>query len=91
MTVPSGAFIRLRLVGEVVVVVAPPMPWPGWRYMSDKELFAIAAYLKRGVKPVSNKIPESEGPPDFRASTYTVKEIGPYPPPAFPAASERVP
>lgn len=71
--------------------LAPPMPWPGWRYMSDKELFAIAAYLKRAVKPVSNKVAESEGPPDFWASAYTEKAIGSYPPPAFPAANERVP
>jgi hypothetical protein len=71
--------------------IAPPMPWPGWRYMSDKELYAIAAYLKRAVKPVVNKVPESDGPPDFWASAYTVALIGPYPPPAFPAASERAP
>ena len=71
--------------------LAPPMPWPAWRYMSDKELTAIAAYLKRAVKPVSNKVVESEGPPDFWASAYTVDQIGPYPPPAFPAANEQVP
>ena len=71
--------------------LAPPMPWPGWRHMSDKELYAIAAYLKRAVKPAVNKVPESEGPPDFWASTYTVDQIGPYPAPPFPAASERAP
>ena len=71
--------------------LAPPMPWPGWRYMSDQELWAIAAYLKRAVKPVHNRVPESEGPPDFWASAYTVADIGPYPPPAFPAASEQIP
>ena len=71
--------------------IAPPMPWPGWRYMSDKELYAIAAYLKRAVKPVVNKVAESDGPPDFWASAYTVALIGPYPAPAFPAASERIP
>ncbi len=71
--------------------IAPPMPWPGWRYMSDKELYSIAAYLKHAVKPAINKVPDSEGPPDFWASVYTVDNIGPYPPPAFPAASERIP
>jgi mono/diheme cytochrome c family protein len=71
--------------------LAPPMPWVSWRYMSDQELWAIAAYLKRAVKPVSNKVADSEGPSDFWASTYTVEKIGPYPPPAFPAANERVP
>jgi len=71
--------------------LAPPMPWPAWRYMSDRELQAIAAYLKRAVKPVTNKVPESEGPPDFWASVYTVDLIGPYPAPSFPGANERVP
>jgi hypothetical protein len=71
--------------------IAPPMPWPAWRSMSDMELRAIAAYLKRAVKPVRNKVPDSEGPPDFWASEYTVAKIGPYPPPPFPAANERVP
>jgi mono/diheme cytochrome c family protein len=71
--------------------LAPPMPWASWRYMSDQELWAIAAYLKRAVKPVSNRVADSEGPPDFWASAYTVDKIGPYPPPAFPAASEHVP
>jgi mono/diheme cytochrome c family protein len=71
--------------------LAPPMPWPGWRFMSDVELRAIAAYLKRGVKPVTNRVPDSEGPPDFWASAYTVEKIGRYPPPAFPTANEREP
>jgi mono/diheme cytochrome c family protein len=71
--------------------LAPPMPWPSWRYMSDRELWAIAAYLKRGVKPVSNKVPDSEGPPDFWASEYTPEKLGPYPAPSFPTASEQEP
>ena len=71
--------------------LAPPMPWPGWRYMSDTELWAIAAYLKRGLKPVVNKVSDSEGPPDFWASEYTVAKIGRYPAPAFPSANEREP
>lgn len=68
--------------------LAPPMPWPGWRYMSDHELQAIAAYLKRGLKPVNHRIADSEGPPDFWASEYTVEKIGPYPAPAFPTVNE---
>lgn len=71
--------------------LAPPMPWPGWRYMTDEELHAIAAYLKRGVKPVHNRVPDSEGPPDFWASEYTVEKIGPYPPAPFPTANEQTP
>ena len=69
--------------------LAPPMPWPAFRHMSDQELRDIAAYLKHGLKPVSNRVPDSEGPPDFWASGYTVEAIGPYPAPAFPTANER--
>jgi hypothetical protein len=71
--------------------LAPPMPWPGWRFMSDTELRAIAAYLKHGLKPVVNRVQDSEGPPDFWASVYTVDKIGRYPAPAFPTANERDP
>lgn len=71
--------------------LAPPMPWPGWRHMSDQELWDIAAYLKRAVKPVRNKVPDSEGPPDFWASTYTVENIGTWPAPPFPTDRERRP
>ena len=71
--------------------LAPPMPWTAWRHMPDRDLYAIAAYLKRAVKPVVNKVAESEGPPDFWASAYTEKNIGVYPSPAFPAKNERVP
>jgi len=71
--------------------LAPPMPWPAWRHMPDEELMAIAAYLKHGLKPVRNKVPDSEGPPDFWASEYTVEKIGHYPAPAFPTANEIAP
>ncbi|MFL5617934.1 MAG: hypothetical protein ACJ79A_05995 [Gemmatimonadaceae bacterium] len=71
--------------------LAPPMPWPEWRYMSDRELWAIAAYLKRGLKPVSNKVEDSEGPPDFWASAYTPEQLGPYPFPRFPTEFEQEP
>ena len=71
--------------------LAPPMPWPAFRHMSDQELRDIVAYLKYGVQPVSNKVADSEGPPDFWASEYTVAKIGPYPAPPFPTAKERAP
>jgi hypothetical protein len=51
--------------------LAPPMPWVPFRHMSDLELYAIAAYLKRGLKPQTNKVEPSEGPPDFWAGFYT--------------------
>jgi mono/diheme cytochrome c family protein len=71
--------------------LAPPMPWPGWRHMPDADLRAIAAYLKRGLKPVVNKVAESEGPPDFWAAVMIPANIGTYPPPAFPTANETAP
>ena len=69
--------------------LAPPMPWTAWRHMSDDELKAIAAYLKNGLKPVSNKVQDSDGPPDFWASEYTVEKIGPYPAKPFPTENEK--
>ena len=69
--------------------LAVPMPWQSWRHNSDQDLRAIAAYLKRGLKPVSNKVADSEGPPDFWASEYTVAKIGPYPASPYPTANER--
>ncbi len=73
--------------------LAPPMPWPHWRHMHDQDLWAIAAYLKRGLKPVHHKVPESEGPPDFWAAGYAGAipelKLGPYLPPPVPTANER--
>src|SRR6266550_9624457 len=69
--------------------LAVPMPWTSWRNMSDQELYAIAAYLKDGLKPVNHKVQDSDGPPDFWASEYTVAKIGPYPAVPYPTANER--
>ncbi|HEV8400291.1 MAG TPA: hypothetical protein VGQ18_10680 [Gemmatimonadales bacterium] len=69
--------------------LAIPMPWTSWRFMPEQDLWAIAAYLKRGLKPVSNKVEDSEGPPDFWASEYTPEKIGTYPAPAFPTVNEK--
>lgn len=71
--------------------VAPPMPWNAWRHLPDSDLRAIAAYLKRGLKPVTHKVADSEGPPDFWASFMTPENIGTYPAPAFPTANETEP
>lgn len=68
--------------------LAPPMPWVSWRNMSNEELYAIAAYIKRGLKPVSHKVQDSDGPPDFWASEYTVEKYGPYPAVPYPTANE---
>jgi mono/diheme cytochrome c family protein len=69
--------------------LAPPMPWMAWRHMPDADLWAIAAYLKNGLKPVSNKVADSEGPPDFWADAMTPDKIGTYPAKAFPTENEK--
>ena len=71
--------------------LAPPMPWPAWRHLTDQELRDIAAYLKRGVRPVKHRVADSDGPPDFWASAYTVQTIGPWPISPFPTANEKAP
>jgi mono/diheme cytochrome c family protein len=71
--------------------LAPPMPWTSWRYMSDQELWDIAAYLKRGLKPVVNRVADSEGPPDFWAAEAADPKYGTYPVAPFPTANERRP
>jgi mono/diheme cytochrome c family protein len=68
--------------------LAIPMPWPSWRHMPDQDLWAIAAYLK-SIKPVNHKVQDSDGPPDFWASDYTVQKIGPYPAVPYPTANEK--
>jgi len=70
--------------------LAPPMPWPSWRHMTDQELWAIAAYLKHGVKPVNNRVEDSEGPADFWADVYANRDMGPHPAAAFPTANEQL-
>ncbi len=64
------------------------MPWPAWRHLSDAQLWDIAAYLKHGVKPVRNRVADSEGPPDFWASEYTAEKIGTLPAAPFPTQNE---
>ena len=71
--------------------LAPPMPWISWRHMSDQDLKAIVAYLKRGLKPVVHKVPDSEGPPDFWASFMVPENIGVYPAQPFPTMNEQAP
>jgi mono/diheme cytochrome c family protein len=71
--------------------LAPPMPWPAFRHMPDEDIWAIAAYLKHGVKPVDNRVQDSDGPPDFWESTYAESGHGPMPPAPFPQASEVMP
>jgi len=69
--------------------LAPPMPWPSARHLSDDDLWSIVAYVKHGIKPVSNTVPDSQGPPDFWASSYTPDKIGPVDFPAYPTGNEQ--
>jgi mono/diheme cytochrome c family protein len=76
---------------QVPKYLAPPMPWPAFRHMADQDIWDIAAYLKRAVKPVSNRVPDSDGPPDFWASGVADSILGSYPAAVFPTANERQP
>lgn len=77
---------------ETPKYLAPPMPWPAFRFKSDLEIKAIAAYLKRGLKPQTNKVEPSEGPPDFWAGMYQqFGAIGAATQPAFPSEREAGP
>ncbi|HVA56450.1 MAG: hypothetical protein WBQ26_02810 [Gemmatimonadaceae bacterium] len=71
--------------------LAPPMPWTTWRYIPEQDLWDIVAYLKRGLKPVVNKVADSEGPPDFWASEYADPKYGADRVAPFPTANERKP
>jgi mono/diheme cytochrome c family protein len=68
--------------------LAPPMPWPFFRHLPDNELWDIIAYLRHGIKAVSNKVPENDEPADHWVSFYTPDKIGVYPFPVFPGGNE---
>ncbi len=42
--------------------ILPPMPWPGYRNMTDEDLKAVFAYLK-SIPPITNHVPDSEPAP----------------------------
>ena len=65
------------------------MPWPAFRNMPDDDLWALVAYVKHGIKAVSNTVVAGTEPPDFWASSLTPDKIGPNPEPSFPAAGEQ--
>ncbi len=41
--------------------ILPPMPWPGYRNMTDEDLSSVYAYL-RTVKPIHNRVPDPDPP-----------------------------
>lgn len=70
--------------------LAAPMPWTTLRNLSDDDLWSIVAYLKHGLKPVTNSVPASgDLTHDHWASFYNPANVGPYPLPAYPAANEQ--
>jgi len=64
--------------------LAPPMPWPVFRNMTDEDTWAIVAYLQ-SLKPTVNAVPESQGPPgaggtpDWSGSYANLTPLAPYP------------
>ena len=60
--------------------LAPPMPWPVYRNMTDADTWAIVAYL-RSIKPVRNIVPKSQG--DWADAYRNLRPL-----PAYPAANE---
>ncbi|KAM3095091.1 c-type cytochrome [Phormidesmis sp. 146-35] len=68
--------------------LCPPMPWDYLRSLTDRDTWAIVAYLKNGIKPVNNPVPENIGPggmpPDFAPLYEGLKPL-----PAYPGANER--
>lgn len=69
--------------------LAPPMPWPSIRHLSDDDRWSLVAYIKHGVRAVTNVVPANDGPPDFWAGSYTAAKVGPYPLPPYPTAAEQ--
>lgn len=71
--------------------LAPPMPWPEIRNMTDEDLWAIVAYL-RSIKPVVNEVPESEGPNPYPNGhgnwSDSYANLPPVGLPAYPGANE---
>ena len=41
--------------------IQPPMPWPAYRHLSDRELRSIYAYL-RTIPPIDNLVPDYREP-----------------------------
>jgi mono/diheme cytochrome c family protein len=67
--------------------LCPPMPWPVYRNMSDRDIWSIVTYLQKGLKPVKNVVPENAGPdgkrPDCAPLYQDLKPL-----PRFPGSNE---
>lgn len=51
-------------------ILMPPMPWPDLAHLTDKDAYAIAAYLK-SIPAVSHKVPDIV-PPGKKAMTPVI-------------------
>lgn len=71
--------------------LAPPMPWTSTRHLTDSQIWAIVAYLKHGIKPVSNVVPATEPALDHQgwATFYSDAAVGPTTLPSYPAGNEQ--
>lgn len=67
--------------------LCPPMPWPVYRNMTNHDIWSIVAYLKNGVKPVKNEVPENVGPNGTRPDCSSLYQ-NLQPLPRFPGTNE---
>lgn len=65
--------------------LAPVMPWQSFRNHTDDELWALVAYIKHGIKPVTNKVTANVG--DGASVGYWANTVAPIPG-AFPLKNE---
>ena len=67
--------------------ICPPMPWAYFRDQSDRDNWAIVAYLKEGIKPIRNQVPENTTPGETRPDCAPFfQNLQPLP--NYPAANE---
>jgi hypothetical protein len=56
---PEELFVKALKTGKQMGAgrpIAPPMPWPGYSHMPEKDLAAIFAYLQT-IPPIENRVP----------------------------------
>ncbi|URD48684.1 hypothetical protein [Chroococcidiopsis sp. CCNUC1] len=67
--------------------ICPPMFWSVYQNLSDRDTWSIVAYLKEGIKPVKNQVPEnttSQGTrPDYTPLFQNLQPL-----PAYPGKNE---
>ncbi|MDV2994883.1 MAG: hypothetical protein N4J56_004537 [Chroococcidiopsis sp. SAG 2025] len=67
--------------------ICPAMPWVYYRDQSDPDNWSIVAYLKEGIKPVKNQVPENTTPQGTRPDcTPLFQNLQPLP--AYPGQNE---